>query len=150
MKRAELLQSNDFWIGEIQNELYAILEKYMQQNNLNRTQLAQELNVTKGYVTQVLSGDFDHKLSKLVALAMHAGKVPLLFFEDREQFIKNDSLNKVYELVPVFRNNEFLPAKQTLSEPYAERTIRTAKVVSMHYQNQPSDSDTFEIRPAII
>ncbi len=42
----------------------------MQKENLTRTKLAEKLHVTKGYVTQVLNGNFDHKLSKLIELAL--------------------------------------------------------------------------------
>ena len=48
----------------------------METNKKNRTQLAEHLGVTKGYVTQLLNGDYDHKLSKLVELSLKCGYVP--------------------------------------------------------------------------
>lgn len=36
----------------------------------------------KGYVTQLLSGDFDNKISKLVEFALAIGKVPSISFRD--------------------------------------------------------------------
>ena len=42
----------------------------MKEKKLNRTKLAQKLQVSKGYVTQLFNGDFDHKLSKLVELTL--------------------------------------------------------------------------------
>ncbi len=48
----------------------------MESENINRTQLAERLGVSKGYVSQLLNGDFDHRLSKLVELALAFGYVP--------------------------------------------------------------------------
>ena len=60
----------------------------MNANELNSTQLAQELGVTKGYVTQVLSGDFDHRLSKLVELSLAVGLIPKMEFVPKVDFFE--------------------------------------------------------------
>ena len=62
----------------------------MKENGINRTQLAEKLGVTKGYVTQVLNGDFDHKISKLVELSLAIGLVPNLTFKPLEQVLEED------------------------------------------------------------
>lgn len=76
----ELLRTPEYWTTRIQMELYNQIQNYMVENDLNRTQLAQELGVTKGYVTQLLNGDFDHRLSKLVELSLAVGLVPKMEF----------------------------------------------------------------------
>ena len=43
---------------------------------MNRKQLAEYLGVSPSYVTQLLNGDFDHKLSKFVELSMAFGYIP--------------------------------------------------------------------------
>ena len=105
MTRNELLSSKEYWMVQIQNDLFGILEEYMAKNNLNRTQLAKELNVTKGYITQVLKGDFNHKISKLVSLSLACEKVPIIHFVDLKKYIADDTNNRlhVYEksFVPV-------------------------------------------------
>lgn len=78
MNRHEVISSPEYWTQRIQLQLFECMEKYMAENNLNRTQLAQKLGVSKGYVTQLLNGDYDHRLSKLVELALAAGCVPVL------------------------------------------------------------------------
>ena len=72
----ELLKTPEYWITKIQLDLYTMMNKYMESNNLSRTDLAKKLGVTKGYISQVLNGDFDHRLSKLVELSMSIGMVP--------------------------------------------------------------------------
>ena len=82
MKREELISSKEYWLTKIQLDLFSMIETYRKENNLNRTQLANKLGVTKGYITQILNGDFDHRVSKLVELAIFFGKVPVINFMD--------------------------------------------------------------------
>lgn len=90
--RAQLLKSKSYWIAKLQLDLYDAMKKYMEQNKMNKTQLAAKLGVTKGYITQILSGDFDHKLSKLVELSLAIGKVPCIKYNDIEKYIQDDEL----------------------------------------------------------
>jgi transcriptional regulator with XRE-family HTH domain len=80
--RKQLLQSKEYWISKIQIDLYNALKAYMHQQNINATQLATKLNVSKGYISQILNGNFDHKLSKLVELSLAIDKVPIIRFMD--------------------------------------------------------------------
>ena len=52
------------------------MENYMKSNKLSRSDLANELGVTKGYISQILNGDFDHRLSKFVELSIAIGMIP--------------------------------------------------------------------------
>ncbi len=92
MKREELLNSPEYWTTKIQVELYNQVEKYMLENKLTRTKLAEKLGVTKGYVTQLLNGDFDHRLSKLVELSLAIGLVPQFCFEAVDTYVKSQSV----------------------------------------------------------
>lgn len=91
MERKELLQQESYWITKIQLDLYGQIDQYMKDNKLNKTQFAEKLGVTKGYLSQVLNGDFDHKLSRLVKLAMAIGKVPVVEFKNLNEVIETDS-----------------------------------------------------------
>jgi transcriptional regulator with XRE-family HTH domain len=93
MKREELLGSKEFWLGNVQDELFRLMEDYLNENNLTRSQFADQLGVTKGYVSQILNGDFNHRISKLVELSLAIGKVPLINFYDLEKFIEEDKLS---------------------------------------------------------
>ena len=101
MNREELINSKEYWTTKIQLDLFKAISQYMKKNNLNRTQLAEKLNVTKGYVSQVLNGDFDHKVSKLVELSLACGLAPQIQFEKIENYVKNDGLVMEKELVPL-------------------------------------------------
>lgn len=91
MDRKDLLKHESYWLAKIQMDLYSQIEKYLKNNNLSKTAFAEKLGVSKGYVSQVLNGDFDHKLSRLVKLAMATGKVPKVTFENLNEIIENDA-----------------------------------------------------------
>lgn len=84
----ELLATPEYWTTKIQMELYSHLQDYMKKNGLNKTQLAQKLGVTKSYVTQILNGDFDHRISKLVELSLAVGLIPQIKFIPKDNFLK--------------------------------------------------------------
>lgn len=58
---------------------------------MNRVQLAQKLGCSKSYVSQLLSGDFDHKLSKFIELSLAIGKIPNITYTDVDEYIELDS-----------------------------------------------------------
>ena len=94
MERKELLGGAGYWIANIQIDLFNHCEEYLKKNKLTRTQFAEKLGVTKGYISQVLNGDFDHRISKLVELSLAIGKVPVIEFKDLEQVIEDDKKKK--------------------------------------------------------
>jgi transcriptional regulator with XRE-family HTH domain len=63
----------------------------MTKHSLNRTQLAKKLGVSKGYISQILNGDFNHRLSTLVELSLAMEKVPELKFTDLRQLIEEEN-----------------------------------------------------------
>ena len=105
--RAELLKNKGYWIAKLQTELFREINKFMQEKGMNNTQLAAYLGCSKGYVSQLLNGDFDHKLSKLVELSLAIGKIPLLEYVDVEQLISEDEGFVVYETFTVLKNDNF-------------------------------------------
>lgn len=89
--RRDLLKSKGYWLAKIQVELYQEIEAYKKKHHINNTQLAELLGCSKGYVSQVLNGDFDHKLSKFIELSLAVGKIPHVVFEDLDEYIYTDS-----------------------------------------------------------
>lgn len=84
---------------------------------MNSSQLAKHLGCSKGYVSQLLNGNFDHKLSKLVELSLAIGKAPILEYKDVSEYIleNDETFSSVltssatasrYDMpVPVFSSN---------------------------------------------
>ena len=88
--REELLKSKEFWLVQFQSKLYEQVECYLTENNLSKTAFAHQLGVSKGYISQLLNGNFDHKISKLIEISLAIGKAPVLTFEDLDQHIKKE------------------------------------------------------------
>ncbi|MBK8878875.1 MAG: helix-turn-helix transcriptional regulator [Haliscomenobacter sp.] len=86
----ELLHTETYWVSKTQNDLFNAVEDYLTENGMTRSQFAKQLGVSKGYVSQVLSGNFDHRLSKLVTLSIAMGKAPVLAFEDLEAYAEKE------------------------------------------------------------
>lgn len=91
MTREELIRSKEYWITLIQLSLFEEIEKFKKLKGFNRSALARELGVTKGYISQVLNGDFDHRISKLVDLSLAIGKAPILRFDGIEDIIEYEN-----------------------------------------------------------
>lgn len=81
MKYEDLIKTPEYWTTKMQLDLYEKVEKYMTDHQLNRSDLAKKLGVSKGYVTQLLNGDSDHRMSKLAELALSIGYYPTLDFK---------------------------------------------------------------------
>lgn len=90
MTRKELFKSPSYWTAGLQMELYRQIVAFMESRHMNKTQLAEYLGCTKGYVTQLLNGDFDHKLSKFVELSLAINKIPEISFSDVDEYILSD------------------------------------------------------------
>ncbi|MDX2047385.1 MAG: hypothetical protein SFU87_11405 [Chitinophagaceae bacterium] len=118
MNREDLLRSKEYWMVQVQNELYGVIENYMKKNNLNRTGFADKIGVSRGYVTQVLKGDFDHKISKLVELSLSVNKAPVVNFIDLDTFVKNDANNLTYEIYPIYREETISFANQKVNSKF--------------------------------
>lgn len=69
-----------YWTQLIQLMLYKNIKKYLEDNHISQKDFAQKLCVSKGYVSQILNGDFDHKLSKMVELSLACNMVPKIEF----------------------------------------------------------------------
>jgi transcriptional regulator with XRE-family HTH domain len=103
MNREELLKNKEYVVSQIQLNLLNLIGNYQEKNNLKDFQLADELGVSKSYISQLLNVTFDHKISKLVDLALACNTMPLIYFVDLNEFIQKDREDKVYELFPVNR-----------------------------------------------
>lgn len=99
MKRVKFITSKEYLVSEIQLALLDLIGNYKDSKNLKDYELAKELGVSKGYVSQILHATYDHKISKVVDLALACNCVPLINFVDLDEYVKNDMNDKVYKLI---------------------------------------------------
>lgn len=90
MTRQELLSSSGYWEEKIQMDLCSEIQKYIDAEGITRAQLAERIGVTKSYISQVMSGNTDHRISKLVDLALSIGMVPLIHYKSLNSVLVED------------------------------------------------------------
>src|ERR1017187_1831342 len=80
----------NYFLTKFQNEIYRQVKSYMESKtpNLTQTDIANKLGVSNSYVSQILNGNFNFTLKKLIELGLMIGKVPELHFVDFEQYWK--------------------------------------------------------------
>lgn len=81
----ELKEFPEYWTENIQNDLYFKIKTFMDTNSLNRTELATKLGVSKGYVSQILNGEFNPSIRKYTELALKTGYYPNVSFKKKAQ-----------------------------------------------------------------
>lgn len=91
----ELIKTPQYWMENIQNELYRQVKRYLDENNLNQTQFAEKLNFTRGYVSQVLNGNFNFTLKKLIELSLAVGMAPDLEFRSFSDYLLKEHMNMI-------------------------------------------------------
>ena len=90
--REEVLRTPEYWFEDAQNELYRQVVGYMEKEGINQTELAERLGVTKGYVSQVLKGEFNYTLKKLTELALAIGMVPRIEYKSVDKVLAEDKI----------------------------------------------------------
>ena len=83
----DLVKTPDYWMEEIQNELYRQLHDYMKKTGKSQNTIAKDLKVSKSYISQILNGNFNFTLKKLIELSLYIGKVPEFKFLSSESYV---------------------------------------------------------------
>lgn len=89
--REELLQSSEYWIEVIQNKVFNDLIEYVESSNLSNKELAKMLGVSKGRVSQILSGEnLNFRLDTLVKLCISINRIPDFRLLEINKYISMD------------------------------------------------------------
>lgn len=110
----ELVNRPEYWLETIQNEIFRQVTEYLKVNNMTQSQLAVQLGVSKGYVSQIMKGEFNYTLKKLIELSLAMGKAPVVIFKSLEEINLTESkkipshgkppLNKVADPEESYKN----------------------------------------------
>lgn len=97
LSQKELLKSPNYLLSTYQLEIYRQISAYKKEKNLTQKELAKKLNVSNAYVSQILNGNFNFTLKKLIELGLMIGKVPYLeFINDSEYWRRKKYGTKEY------------------------------------------------------
>lgn len=86
-KIEELIKTPEYWMETIQNELYNKLTSYMKNTGKTQTDISKELKVSKSYISQILNGNFNFTLKKLIELSLYMGVIPSLNFISSDEYL---------------------------------------------------------------
>jgi transcriptional regulator with XRE-family HTH domain len=142
MKREDILRRPAYWFEHEQNELYSQVTDYMERENINRTELAVRLNVSKGYITQLLKGNYNYTLKKWIELCLAIGIVPGEYKKlddvikaDAEFAIAKKSVSekktKIFEDVNMLSAKDAYPYQtltSSLGDGYLDKTLPYNKI----------------------
>ncbi len=91
----DLVNNPDYWLTKTQIEVFNLLNSYMEENNLTQKQVAEKLKVSPSYVSQIVNGNFNFTISKLIELALLVGKVPVIQFEPVEEVLQTQKMEVI-------------------------------------------------------
>lgn len=89
--REELLKTEEYWFETLQNAIYRMVAEYIQKEGINQTQLAEMLGVSKGYISQIMNGNFNYTLKKMIELSLALKKAPAFEFKNLDRYIQEDT-----------------------------------------------------------
>lgn len=124
MTRKDLISSPEYWTTNAQIDLFNCASKFMEEHGFNRKQLAEYLGVSKSYITQLLNGDFDHRLSKFTELAISFGYIPKIEFMEMSAYLDQDAAeqikwnDRIYNMQNVTKNVTLVLNNDYSSEEY--------------------------------
>jgi transcriptional regulator with XRE-family HTH domain len=90
VRKEKLLSRPNYLLTKYQNEIYRQLVDYMNVNNLTQKDVAKKLGVSDSYISQIINGNFNFTLKKLIELALMIGKVPALEFIEFGEFWRKE------------------------------------------------------------
>ena len=85
--KERLVRGEGYWMETIQQTIYEALLAYMDKHSLNQTELAKELGFTRGYVSQLINGNFNLSQKKIIQLLLKMDMVPDLRIRTVEDYL---------------------------------------------------------------
>jgi len=90
----DIVSSSEFWEENFKTSFFEAIEEYLEKNELSRNDFAKQIGVSRSYISQLMNGDSDHRLSKLIELAISMKKAPYLYLKDLDKVIENVQIGK--------------------------------------------------------
>lgn len=73
--------------------------------------MAKKMGVSNAYISQVLNGNFNFTLRKLIELGLAIGKVPRIEFVDKAEFKSSKKEKKSIPIIAVITKTQMKAAK---------------------------------------
>ena len=102
LKNEDLVSRPEYWLESIQNEIYRQVSAYLKDNHLTQSQFAIQLGVSKGYISQIMKGEFNYTLKKMIELSLAVGKAPVITFNPLDKATIKEQNNSATTSAPSF------------------------------------------------
>ncbi|MDM1534041.1 helix-turn-helix domain-containing protein [Myroides marinus] len=104
----KILNQPSYWIEGINGVLYNAIIEFMEKNKFNRTQLAQNLGISKGRVSQILNnGEINFSIEKIVEISIKVGKYPVFELEDSQIYLNKLNQTKQLKSMRISNFNDY-------------------------------------------
>jgi transcriptional regulator with XRE-family HTH domain len=120
--REQLLKTEEYWFETLQNEIYRMVSEYLEKENINQTELAEKLGVSKSYISQIMNGNFNYTLKKLIELSLAVNKAPVIDFNNINEFIIEDKQKRFKMQYQPFFNIKLQPHKTPVHSGITENS----------------------------
>lgn len=91
----KVFEHSAYWVEGINIALYDAIVDFMEKHNMNRTELAEHLDISRGRVSQILNdGEINFSIEKLVEIALKINKIPKLEFLDKDEVLLSLEKNR--------------------------------------------------------
>jgi predicted XRE-type DNA-binding protein len=97
--KERLLRGEGYWMETIQQAIHEALLAYMEKHSLNQSELAAKLGFTRGYVSQLMNGNFNLSQRKIVQLLLKLDMVPDLRIRSVDSYLAALKANEVKLMV---------------------------------------------------
>lgn len=138
--KERILNRPNYLLKRYQNEIFRQLKEYKDKHTLTQSDLAKELGVSSSYISQILNGQFNFTLKKLIELALLVGKVPIIEFVDKSDYWVTRSNIKDVRTKITWSSPGFVVQNIVLNEEQIKR-VRAASsgVTTSNNKNLKSD-----------
>jgi transcriptional regulator with XRE-family HTH domain len=86
----DLTKTSEYWMEKIQNDFFRLAWEYMNQQGLNQSELANKLGVSRGYISQILNGNFNFSLKKLIEISLALEAAPNIEFTNINEYSQSE------------------------------------------------------------
>jgi len=125
INREELLKTKEYWFETLQNDIFRMVDEYIQKEDITQTKLAEQLGVSKGYISQVINGNFNFSLKKMIELSLALNNVPDFKFKDLGQYIQEDK-QKRFEMM--YKDYSIFTTKSKFVKVYSGETASSENI----------------------